>query len=215
MKVVISRITPALLDHDQSLVQFAIDMFSVLHRKLCNEILFDSLVMSIKFSSARALVIERLPRTIAKQDKENSLANELSVDESEMETKLVEEPNATHNETEDNKLVVETTVTQVTAVTESGEDMCIESDDDPKPITVDRYIVLDKEMGIELRVRPRPATPPVDVLAKTLSSVLQSPFPEEKDDFEMNNIDEQVEVDKNINEEVMASQEEINPFLEV
>jgi hypothetical protein len=65
-----------------------------------------------------------------------------------------------------------------TLITDQVEDMKIVSEDDPEPIVVDQeYIVLDSELGIELRCRQRTATPPIEELTRALDSVLQSPFP--------------------------------------
>lgn len=54
------------------------------------------------------------------------------------------------------------------------EDMRIDEGDEP--ITVEEYVLLDEELGIELRVRPRPALLSVEGLSRSLSSVLRSPF---------------------------------------
>lgn len=140
----ILRISGALLDHDQSLVQGAIQFFHLVQRKLNDKSIFEGLTNSIKFASARAILQEGLAK-LAGQEK------------GEGEEQIGQDR---------------------TLITDQVEDMKIVTEDDPEPIVVDQeYIVLDSELGIELRCRQRTATPPIEELTRALDSVLQSPFP--------------------------------------
>lgn len=185
-----SRITPALLDHDQGLVQLAVAVFSTVHQKLCNESLLETLVLSVKFSSARTVLLEKLQRNFASA--QASVISKADLPKPDMEP-------------------IELCVV---AVLDDGddEDMHIELKDDPEPV----FITLDEELGIQLRVRPpRLPTPPIDELAKALSSVLQSPFLDDGSNDEAQDV-EMLTIDDRIQDEVIgkASGPEENPFLD-
>lgn len=187
-----------MLDHDQGLVQLAVAVFSTVHQKLGNESLLETLVVSVKFSSARTVLLEKLQRNFASA--QASVISKADVPKPD-EVVIPTEP------TEDGLNVV-------AAPIDNGDDddMEIELKDDPEPV----FITLDEELGIQLRVRPpRLPTPPIDELAKTLSSVLQSPFLDDHSDDEAQDV-EMLSIDDRIQDEVIgkASGPEENPFLD-
>jgi len=143
--------------------------------------------LSVKFSSARSILLDKLHHTL----QANSSAVSV-ISKTEPIEELLEEPQPTNKN-------------------QSLEDMQIEGEDDPTPITLDSYVVLDEELGIELRVKhPRSPTPPVEELARTLSSVLRSPFPEDKEP-EMKPIES--EASQNMEPIKADNLEDSNPFL--
>lgn len=187
IKITINRITPALLDHDQALLASAVNFFAALKEKVTNNQLFDTLILSVKFSSARNILLDKLRHTLQVSSSTVSV-----ISKSEPIEELQEDP-------------------EPTTKCQSLEDMQIEREDDPAPITLDSYVVLDEELGIELRVKhPRSPTPPVEELARTLSSVLRSPFPEEKEP-EMKPIE--CEAPQNMEPVKADNLEDSNPFL--
>jgi len=104
---------------------------------------------------------------------------------------------------------------------EEHEDMELERQDSPDPL----FIMLDDEVQLKIRPLLRTSTPPIDELARTLSSVLQSPFVEDDENREpeMRTIDEQIKgeilckVDFPLSKSPSVIQgeldEEPNPFL--
>ena len=152
LKGVIGRITPALLDHDQALVTQAVGFFAVLQRRLANDVLLDALIALVKFSQARAVLAERMQRPV----KSGTVSAAPSV----------AGPEPAADGLEDAGKPAETAAPH--------EDMRIDEGDEP--ITLEDYVLLDEELGIELRVRPRPVLLSVEGLTRSLSSVLRSPF---------------------------------------
>ena len=64
LKTIILRISGALLDHDQNLVQVTIQFFHLIQTKLNDKIIFEGLTNSIKFASARAVLQEGLAKIL-------------------------------------------------------------------------------------------------------------------------------------------------------
>lgn len=211
MKIIVARITPALLDHDQALVSQAASVFSTLHQRLGSEAVTESLILSVKFAAARAVLLERLQRSLA-QPIQADAEVAMEVDQTEADPQ-VEEPTMAPSE-----ITPPATPEKTCEHGMSNDNMQIEHPDDPEPL----FITLDQELGVQLRVRPpcrrETTTPPVDSLVRSFSSVLVSPFVDghksdedhDGDAVEMRTIDQQVE------EEVVKADrvlEEQNPFL--